>query len=282
MSATATIPQRIIQTAKSRDLPLLARAAAMNLKLLHPEWEYLFFDDDDIRRFVAQEFPQYQAVFDAFPRPIQRIDFFRYLAVFRLGGFYFDMDVFLSESLAGLLKHTCVFTFEELTLNRFLRQQYGMDWEIGNYAFGAAPGHPFLAVVIENCVRAQKDPAWHQPMMVGIPRLFRSEFYVLNTTAPGLVTRTLVENPESAKDVTVLFPDDVCDSRNWHQFGHYGVHLMDASWREQGRWLWRKLAFAWEARTRRRMLGESLRLGPTRAWPRGDAASPRWKSEDRK
>jgi hypothetical protein len=279
MTATSNIPQRIIQTAKNRELPLLARAAATNLKLLHPDWDYLFFDDEDIRRFIAQEFPQYQPVFDAFPCPIQRIDFFRYLAVFRLGGFYFDLDVFLSESVAGLLNHACVFPFEELTLSRFLRRQYGMDWEIGNYAFGAAPEHPFLATVIENCVRSQKDPAWLQPMMAGIPRLFRSEFYVLNTTGPGLVTRTLVENPDSARNVTVLFPADVCDAGTSHQFGHYGVHLMEASWRGRGSFLWCKLALAWEMRTRRRMLAESRTLGPTRIWPAaaggGDGISKR-------
>ena len=70
--------------------------------------------------------------------------------------------------------------------------------------------------------------------MQGIPRLFRSEFQVLNTTGPGLVSRTLAENPELAKDITVLFPDDVCDERTWHQFGDFGVHAMEGSWRLQG------------------------------------------------
>jgi hypothetical protein len=32
------IPRRIIQTDKSRDLSLLARAAAMNLRLLNPDF----------------------------------------------------------------------------------------------------------------------------------------------------------------------------------------------------------------------------------------------------
>ena len=110
-----------------------AKAAAANLKLLHPGWEHLYFDDGDIRRFVSAEFPQYQAVFDGFPRTIQRIDFFRYLAVFRFGGFYFDLDVFLSESLSRLLDCGCVFPFEELTANRFLRlvaHQKGTPMEV--------------------------------------------------------------------------------------------------------------------------------------------------------
>src|SRR5205814_2236379 len=106
-----------IQTGKSRDLPPLARAAAKSLQLLHPDWEYVFFDDADVVRFVATEFPQHQQVFDSFPHRIQRFDFFRYLAVLRLGGFYFDLDVFLSTELTELLPHRCVFPFEELTLN---------------------------------------------------------------------------------------------------------------------------------------------------------------------
>jgi mannosyltransferase OCH1-like enzyme len=261
-----SIPRRIIQTWKSRDLPPLARAGAANLRLLHPDWEYRFFDDDEVRRFVAQEFPRYQAVFDSFPRAIQRFDFFRYLTVFRFGGFYFDLDVLLWQGLADLSRHQCVFPFEELTLNRYLRKHHGIDWEIGNFGFGAAAEDPFLGAVIENCVKAQQDQAWVRPMVAGIPRAFRPEFHVLNSTGPGLVTRTLAENSAAAKNVTVLFPEDVCDSRNWHRFGNYGIHLMDGSWRGRGNVLWRKLALVWEEWTRRRLLVESLAQGANRTW----------------
>ena len=258
------IPRRLIQTGKSRDLPPLAKAAATNLKLLHPDWEYIFFDDDDVRRFIHIEFPHYQTVFDAFPCPIQRFDFFRYLAVFIFGGFYFDLDVFLSEDLSELLDQQCVFPFEELTINRFLRERYSMDWEIGNYGFGAAQGDAFLEAVIENCVRAQNDGEWLRPMLAGIPRIFRSEFYVLNTTGPGLLSRTLAENPDIAQSVTVLFPDDVCDSTTWHKFGTFGVHLMNGSWRSNWGFPRRRLARWWESRSRRHLLMQSVQLGPQR------------------
>ena len=261
------IPKRIIQTGKTRSLSALAKAAETNIKLLHPDWEYVYFDDTDIVRFVATEFPQYQEIFDGFPRTIQRIDFFRYLAVYRFGGFYFDLDVFLSESLTPLLDFGCVFSFEELTLNRYLRQEYGMDWEIGNYAFGSAPNHPYLSAVIQNCVRAQRDPAWVEPMMAGIPPFGRAEFEVLYSTGPGLLSRTLAEYPDSASDLTVLFPEDVRDEENWHQFGCYGVHLMDASWRTRGSYLRRRLMLAWESWSRKRLMPESRQSGPTRKLP---------------
>ena len=258
------IPARIIQTARNQDLPLLAKAAIANLRCVNPGFEYRFFDDEAVIAFIRNEFPEYLDVFDRLPLRIQKCDFFRYLAVYRLGGFYFDLDVFFAMSLDQLPIAMCIFPFEELTISRYLRRR-GIDWEIGNYAFGAVAGHPFLQAVIENCVRAQQSPAWVEPMMRGIPRLFRAEFYVLNTTGPGLLSRTLAENPELAKDVTILFPDDVCDERAWHQFGNFGVHLQEGSWRSKHGYLRRRLATLWESRARRRLLRESRALGRTRS-----------------
>ena len=225
-------------------------------------------------------------VFDSFPVRIQKYDFFRYLAVFRLGGFYFDTDVFFATGLNELLTHRCVFPFEELTLSRYLRRQYKMDWEIGNYGFGAVAGHPFLDAVIQNCIRAQQDPDWVKPMMQHIPRFFRSEFYVLSTTGPGLVSRTLAENPELAKQVTILFPDDVCDETTWHHFGNLGVHTQEGSWRSKNSYLHRRLANLWEVWARRRLLRESLARGKSRSRSdRGDGGRltevRRLRSEDR-
>lgn len=257
------IPPRIIQTAKHRDLSLKQRAMTTNLRLLNPHYEYLFFDNEDVERFIDREFPQYRQVFDSFRHPIQRYDFFRYLAVFHFGGFYFDLDVLLASDLSSLLSNGCVFPFEGLTFSRLLRS-YGMDWEIGNYAFGAAAGHPFLKTVIDNCVRAQQNPSWTEPMMRGVPPLSRTEHYVLYTTGPGLLSRTLAENPALAESVTVLFPEDVCDVRTWNVFGTFGVHLMEGTWRPSTSVVRRRLAQKWEVWATQRLVRESRLVGKTR------------------
>lgn len=260
----ADIPKRIIQTGKSRDLPAIARASAASVQALNPGFEYMFFDDADVERFIDTRFPQYRKLFDSFPYRIQKFDFFRYLAVYHYGGFYFDLDIFLSRGIADLCPHGCVFPFEELTLHAYLRDRHGMDWEVGNYAFGAAAGHPFLAAVIENCVRAQQDPAWPATMWQPIPRLLREEFYVLDTTGPGLVSRTLAEFDGAADQVHVLFPPDVCDEKHWHQFGDYGVHIQEGGWRQR-KSLWRrKLGAFWEGRERAAGMAAARRLGPVR------------------
>jgi inositol phosphorylceramide mannosyltransferase catalytic subunit len=258
------IPRRIIQTAKSSDLPLLQRAAQTSLKLLNPDFECLFFDDAAIRVFIDEKVPQYRVAFDSFRIPIQRIDFFRYLAVWELGGFYFDTDVLFASALQPLLSHRCIFPFEQLTLHRYLRMHYEMDWEIGNYAFGAVPKHPFLEAVIKNCVRAQNDPNWVKPMAEGLPYLIRSSQHVLYTTGPALLSRTLADSPFLADDVTVLFPADVCDERQWSQFGEYATHLRLNSWVYGGNFVLRRLADMSASRAMRRSLRDSLKVGKRR------------------
>src|SRR5262245_21287882 len=106
------IPRRIIQTQKSKDVPLLAKAGIANLSLLNPDFEYLFFDDAQVEEFIDAQFPQYRPIFDSFAVRIQRYDFFRYLAVYRFGGFYFDTDVLLASGREDLLEFGCVFPFE--------------------------------------------------------------------------------------------------------------------------------------------------------------------------
>ncbi len=173
--APTGIPKRIIHIycappGRSTELSLLYQAARANAALLHPDFEHVLFDTPKVAHFLATEFPEYQQVFDSFQFPIQRFDFFRYLAIYRLGGFYMDLDVFLAHSLYPLLSLGCVFPFEELTISRFLRHQLGMDWELANYAFGAAPGHPFIKAVIDNCVKGQRDPAWGMQMLESLSR----------------------------------------------------------------------------------------------------------------
>jgi len=264
--AIQPIPPRIIQTARTHNLSLKHRAMMANLKLLHPDYEHCFFDNADVEAFIDREFPEYRRVFDGFRFPIQRYDFFRYLAIYRLGGFYFDLDVLLATDLSPLLPTGCVFPFEGLTFSRLLRS-YGMDWEIGNYAFGASPGHAFLEAVIENCVRAQREPAWVEPMMRGVPPLSDAEYYVLYSTGPGLVSRTLAENLALAKTVTVLFPDDVCDVEFWNRFGNFGVHLMEGTWRPSSSYLRRRIAQTIESWAMERRIREGRRRGATRCVP---------------
>jgi len=259
-----TVPARIIRTAKRRALTLKRQAMVTNPGLLNPDFEYFFFDDEDVERFIEWEYPQSRFAFRAFPFPIQRYDFFRYLAVYRLGGFYVDLNVLLASVVAGLRPTGCVFSFDGLTLSRLLRSN-GMDWGIGNYAFGAALEHPFLRAVIENCVKAQTDdPRWAEEMMRGAPLLSRAEHVVLNSTGPGQLSRTLAENPDLAATVTVLFPGDVCDMSTRSVSRGLGVHPVNHAWRLFSRIARRQFAGNLGSWARGGLLRQTYGFGHTR------------------
>jgi hypothetical protein len=49
--------RQIIQMEKRTDLPLLAKAAVTNLRLLNLKFEYLFFDDAKSRNLLMPSFP---------------------------------------------------------------------------------------------------------------------------------------------------------------------------------------------------------------------------------
>jgi mannosyltransferase OCH1-like enzyme len=73
------IPKRVIHVWGSgeRDLSLASKAAIANVRLLNPDFEYLFFDDEGIEKFTDEYFPEYRSVLDGLRFPIQRYDFFR-------------------------------------------------------------------------------------------------------------------------------------------------------------------------------------------------------------
>jgi hypothetical protein len=258
------IPKLIIQTGPPK-LSLLLQAAIINVKLLHPDFEHRFYDDAMIETFLAVYFPEYRAEYRSFAFRIQRYDFFRYLAIYQFGGFYLDTDMFLVRSLTPLLASQCVVPFEELAERRYFWKHFQMDWQIGNYAFGAEPGHPFLAAVIENCLRAKRMPSWVRPMMEGVPRILRDDAYVLNTTGPGMLSRTLAENPQFGNSMSILFPLDVCNRDSWYHFGEYGVHNMTGGWRSSSTVFGRLLVRLWRNWNLRRMLAEGRVRGKTRS-----------------
>src|SRR5260370_8196858 len=127
------IPKRIIQTGRHTHQPLRNRAMMANLKLLNPDYEYLFFDEERLQAFIDQEFPQYRSIFDFFQFPIQRYDFFRYLVVYRYGGFYFDLDVMLASDLSSLSNSGCVFPFKGLPLTPYFLYHYKLHSQIRNF-----------------------------------------------------------------------------------------------------------------------------------------------------
>ena len=83
----------IIQTWKTKNVPAYYHGYINKIKNLHPQWNYMFFDDNAIVDFMKSKMPEYINVFNNLPYTIQKIDFFRYLAIYYYGGVYLDLDM---------------------------------------------------------------------------------------------------------------------------------------------------------------------------------------------
>lgn len=217
-----SIPKIIIQTGPNR----LSRdhKSYMNLmKDTNPTFEHLFFNDDDIETFFKRFYPQYWATYNKLPVFIQKIDFFRYVAVYHYGGFYFDLDIkALSPIDASICKHACVFPVDEFIHKSFCNNeryitycQRGSPFLLGQYAFAAVPKHPFLKMLIDRI---------HRDVQEYIRTMNKSELYVYQSTGPDFVTNMYLD--EYTKDDVFIL-----DNGKRQYFGDYGRHDFFGSWK---------------------------------------------------
>ena len=181
------VPLNIIQTWKNNEIPLKYKLLVSKIKKLNPNCKYLFFTDDKIDYFIKSKFPNYYSVFNNFPLVIQKIDFFRYLAIYYYGGVYLDLDIRLDKSLEDLNQSKqCVFPLEFQQNSDKLLQNQGFKGLIGNYAFYAPKKHQFIKQIIDNIVNNRI------PMSLDTNSSNYMK-YVYYTTGPVMVTQSYLD-----------------------------------------------------------------------------------------
>lgn len=69
----------------------------------HPEWDYMFWTDDDNEKLVKDYYPQFYDRYMAIDRGVVKSDIARVLYLHRHGGIYADMDFICLRPFDGLL-----------------------------------------------------------------------------------------------------------------------------------------------------------------------------------
>ena len=98
------IPKNIIQTWKTNVVPQRYMSLIESVKINNPDYNYLFFTDENIEDFFKIHYPSYYSTYLNLPVKIQKIDFFRYVAIYHYGGFYLDLDMNVLQPFDKLLK----------------------------------------------------------------------------------------------------------------------------------------------------------------------------------
>jgi mannosyltransferase OCH1-like enzyme len=177
-----TIPAILHQTWKSAQLPGDLERYRASWKALNPALDHRFYDDAACLQFVCAEFPQYVGLYRSLPFAIQRADLFRYLAVYRHGGIYADVDMECLRPIARFLACPgALFSVEaQLTARRQRELGYARPYQIANCMFAAPPRHPFLRAIIERAAALCAQP-------------ISSPAEVEDTTGPRMLTRLFYE-----------------------------------------------------------------------------------------
>lgn len=209
----------IIQTWKDHNIPDKYINLVNNIKKLNPYSNYIFFTDDDIEIFINNKFPEYYNIYNNFPYKIQKIDFFRYLAIYYYGGVYLDLDINLFKSLKGIdYEDKCVFPLEFSKSSDKILHKQGFYGLIGNYAFYAPKKHPFIKKIITNIINKRIN--------ILKPNNNDNRKYVYYTTGPVIVTQSYIDY-YFKKDIKIIEPYPFKKS----YFGNYGKHVKFGTWK---------------------------------------------------
>src|SRR5947207_2520886 len=86
-------PKIIHQLWKGRGVPEQFRPMVASIRAQQPDYEYRLWTDAEIDAFVRERAPQCSGAYSRFRKPVEQIDFARYLILHEIGGAYFDLDV---------------------------------------------------------------------------------------------------------------------------------------------------------------------------------------------
>jgi len=107
------IPKIIWQTFKTKNLkPFIKKYQDTWIKN-NPDFEYRFYDDNDIIVFIKKEYPEYLKYYNKINIGAVKSDFWRLLVLLKYGGIYADLDSFCNKPLNQLIKEndtyiTCI------------------------------------------------------------------------------------------------------------------------------------------------------------------------------
>lgn len=103
-STDGSIPRLIHQSWGSKPLTPLAISLSETWRVNHPDWNWIYWSNEDNRKLVEKFYPWFLSAYDAFDHPIKRADAVRNLYMHQFGGIYVDFDLESVKPIDALLQ----------------------------------------------------------------------------------------------------------------------------------------------------------------------------------
>ena len=146
-SHSLRIPRIIHQTWKTDQVPSRWNRTVESVQQHNAnQFEYRLWTDEQMHQFVRQVEPDlYQHTFRTYSLDIQRVDAFRYVILYHLGGLYIDMDNGCRQSFESLLEILETLDASAAHLAAFPRTS---PIGISNGFMISTKGHPLFKILI--------------------------------------------------------------------------------------------------------------------------------------
>ena len=154
-----TIPRVIHQTWKTNEVPVAWAPFQRTWREHHPDWEYRFWTDVDLRELVRRDYPWFLATYDGYKQPIRRVDAARYFIMHRYGGVYADLDFECLRPIDHLIRnHEIVFGLEpKVHASLPIAKQGGFARIVCNAFLASEAWHPFWDHVFERLEASREE-----------------------------------------------------------------------------------------------------------------------------
>jgi len=212
------IPKIIMQSWKTKEVPLHWSASPESIKERMPDWKYVLMDDIDNRQMVATHFPDFLSYYDSYPNNIQRADTARYCFLYLYGGIYMDLDFIVQRDLSPLFKDRAIGSIPMDLMSPFnnredseeenkrgdklyLVQSGNVSTYFTNSFMASTPRNKFWLEVIEEC---KKPVHW-----MHVTR----HFEIMGVSGPIMLSRVAnaTDSVISIIPKVAVMPCSVCD-----------------------------------------------------------------------
>ena len=136
-------------------------------------------------KLIKDHYPEYLSLWNAFPLPIQRADFIRYLILYKYGGIYIDCDIHPLRSLDKLFQKDYFFATWNDDRKRL---PY-------NAVMGSQKGEEIFLEIAEECKRS-----FYQKRKNPIYNTWKGRF-VFQTTGHRMLERVLKKKKDHVLDI---------------------------------------------------------------------------------
>ncbi len=152
------------------------------LKSLHPDWQFIEWDENQVLNFIDQEYPEMLALYLSYDVPVKRHDFARYLILNKFGGVFIQHSFVFQKNIEPLLGSN------QLVLSTKMNIPERKD-ELANNFIASVPNHPFWKFLFGKLVKSANIEN------------------VMNATGPFIFTKAFKEYQAKNHDTSIQVLD---------------------------------------------------------------------------